>query len=299
MSKAIGIDLGCTNIKAVLIDHAGNVLHTARTETQEQDDRHWKGVVSNIIGEMKGHAQSTVDAIGLCAPGLANAANTCIECMPGRLPGLENFDWSQAVGESVFVLNDAHAALKAEAAFGAGKGMKHIIFLTLGSGVGGGILIDGQLYQGMSQMAGHFGHTTVDSSTHSRDVTNMPGSIEEAIGNISVAARSYGKYESTFKLLEAYKRGDHFATWLWLDSVRKLAVSIASSINIISPEAVIIGGGIAQAGDSLLKPLEEFLALYEWRPGGKKTPLMRAQFSDMAGAIGAAASALFKKSKHA
>src|SRR5690606_31170030 len=111
--------------------------------------------------------------------------------------------------------------------------------------------------------------------------------------------RSYGKYESTFKLLEAYKRGDHFATWLWLDSVRKLAVSIASSINIISPEAVIIGGGIAQAGDSLLKPLEEFLALYEWRPGGKKTPLMRAHFSDMAGAIGAAASALFKKSKHA
>ncbi len=295
MSKAIGIDLGCTNIKAVLIDDTGNVLHESREETHEQDDHHWKNAVVKIIQDLKWRANDNIEAIGLCAPGLANAANNCIECMPGRLPGLENFNRSHASGEDVFVLNDAHAALTAEASFGAGKGMKHIIFITLGSGVGGGILIDGQLYQGKSQMAGHFGHTTVDSGTYSRDVTNMPGSIEEAIGNITVAARSYGKYETTFKLLEAYKRGDTFATWLWLDSIRKLAISISSSINIISPDAVIIGGGIVQAGESLMKPLEEFIALYEWRPGGKKTPLMQAHFSDMAGAIGAAASALSAK----
>jgi glucokinase len=81
---------------------------------------------------------------------------------------------------------------------------------------------------------------------------------------------------------------------LWLSSVRKLAVSIASAINILSPEAVIIGGGIAQANDALMKPLQEFLELYEWRPGGKKTALKLAQFSDLAGAIGAAGFALSK-----
>jgi len=150
------------------------------------------------------------------------------------------------------------------------------------------------LYQGMSQMAGHFGHMTVDASTHSLDVTNMPGSIEDAIGNITIGQRSYGRFETTFDLIEAYRRGDTFATWLWLDAVRKLAISIASCINLIAPETVIIGGGIAQAGDALMKPLANFLELYEWRPAGKSTPLKAAYFSDMAGAIGAAAFALSK-----
>jgi glucokinase len=291
---AIGIDLGCTNIKAVLIDEAGNILHQARHETREQDDAHWKTAVNTIIKDFKTRAQNPIHAIGLCAPGLANADNTCIECMPGRLPGLENFIWSAFTLEKIFVLNDAHAALTAEASFGAGKGLKHAILLTLGSGVGGGILIDGHLYQGLSQMAGHFGHTTVDTHTHSRDVTNMPGSIEDAIGNITIHHRSYGRYEDTYELIEAYRRGETFATWLWLDSVRKLAISISSFINMISPEAVIIGGGIVQAGDALMEPLKNFLELYEWRPGGKHTPLKPAQFSDMAGAMGAAGFALSK-----
>lgn len=291
---AIGIDLGCTNIKAVLLDESGNILQQCREETHEQDDRHWKQAIKSTIEQLETQSRQPVDAIGLCAPGLANAANTCIEFMPGRLPGLENFNWSAFTQKNIFVLNDAHAALTAEASFGAGKGKQHILMLTLGSGVGGGILINGQLYQGLSQMAGHFGHTTVDAGTYGRDVTNMPGSIEDAIGNITIVQRSYGRYQTTFELIEAYARGETFATWLWLDSVRKLAISIASSINLISPEAVIIGGGISQAADALMKPLEHFLELYEWRPGGKHAPLKPAQFSDMAGAIGAGAFALSK-----
>ena len=214
--------------------------------------------------------------------------------MPGRLPGLENFVWSDFVKEKIWVLNDAHAALTAESTFGAAKGMQHIVMLTLGSGVGGGILINGQLYQGMAQMAGHFGHTTVDANVQDRDVTNMPGSIEDAIGNITIVQRSHGQFKTTLELIEAYKRGETFATWLWLSSVRKLSISIASAINMLSPEVVIIGGGIGQAGEALMKPLANFLELYEWRPGGKQTPLRLATFSDMAGAIGAAGFALSK-----
>jgi glucokinase len=290
---AIGIDLGCTNIKAVLIDDAGNILHQTRQETREQDDQYWKSAVDAIVRDFL-KRMPEIQAIGLCAPGLANADNTCIECMPGRLPGLENFNWSTHLKERIFVLNDAHAALTAEASFGAGRNVKHAILLTLGSGVGGGVLIHGQLYQGLSQMAGHFGHTTVNSHAHSRDVTNMPGSIEDAIGNITIRERSYEKFQTTFELIEAYRKGETFATWLWLDSVRKLAVSIASYINILSPELVIIGGGIAQAGDALMEPLRNFLELYEWRPGGKQTALKLAQFSDLAGAMGAAGFALSK-----
>lgn len=294
--KAIGIDLGCTHIKAVLVDEEGTLLRKAREQTHEQDDSHWKKTVRDLISDFSTDAAMET-VVGLCAPGLAGPDNTSITCMPGRLPGLENFNWSAFIDKKVHVLNDAHAALIAEASFGAAKGFKHALLLTLGSGVGGGILIDGNLYQGQSQMAGHFGHTTVDANSDVRDVTNMPGSIEEAIGNISITHRSHGTFKTTFELIEGCKRGESFASWLWLDSVRKLAISIASAINMISPEVVIIGGGIGQAGDALMKPLREFLDHYEWRPGGKQTRLVAAQFSDLAGAMGAAAFALSKTKK--
>lgn len=292
---AIGIDLGCTNIKAVVVDENGKVLFEDRQETREQDDQHWKEAILTMIGKLK--KEHAVTAIGLCGPGLADAENTCIAFMPGRLPGLENFCWSDFAKDRIFVLNDAHSALTAEAAFGAAKGLKHAILLTLGTGVGGGILIDGKLYQGLSQMAGHLGHSTIESNSHSLDVTNMPGSIEDAIGNLTVEQRSHGRFSTTFQLIDAYKKGDTFATWLWLSSVRKLAISIASYINILSPEAVIIGGGVAEAKDSLTDPLETFLDLYEWRPGGKKTVVKLAHFSDLAGAIGAAGFALSKQNE--
>ena len=284
----IGIDLGCTNIKGVLIDAEGTVLEQRREETNEQDDLHWKSAVADMIKKLQTSSSIQTNAIGLSAPGLPNADNTCISFMPGRLPGLENFNWSEFIKERIFVLNDAHAALMAEAAYGAAKGLKHALLLTLGTGVGGGVLINGQLYQGLSQMAGHLGHTTVDSESPNLDVTNMPGSIEDAMGNLSITQRSMGKYNTTFELVKAFKQGESFATWLWLSSVRKLAISIASAINILSPEAVIVGGGISMAGDDLIQPLQDFLDLYEWRPGHKKTKIKLAQFSDLAGAIGAA-----------
>lgn len=289
---AVGIDLGCTNIKTVVVDDEGLVLVEDRKETREQDHRYWKRTVRELIDDFK--KKYSISAVGLCAPGLADMQNTCIAFMPGRLPGLEKFNWCDFTGEKVFVLNDAHSAMTAEATFGSARGLKHAILLTLGTGVGGGILIDGKLYQGLSQMAGHFGHVTIESNSHTLDVTNMPGSIEDAIGNLTIEQRSHGKFQTTFQLIEAYNEGDTFATWLWLSSVRKLAISIASAINILSPEAVIIGGGIAQAKNALMKPLETFLELYEWRPGGKKTDLKLAKFSDLAGAIGAAGFALSK-----
>jgi len=290
----IGIDLGCTNIKGVLLDEAGNTLDEAKKETNEQDDKHWKQTVSEMIHDFSKKSGKKADAVGLSAPGLADSENKCIGFMPGRMPGLENFIWSDWVGQKVWVLNDGHAAMMAEASFGAAKGMQHAILLTLGTGVGGSILINGQLYQGISQMAGHFGHTTVNAEAYMADVTNMPGSIEVAIGNITLSERSRGKYHSTEDLVRDYIKGEPFAAWVWLSSVRKLAICIASAINVLSPNAVILSGGMVQAKDALIKPLKTFLELYEWRPGGKQTPIQIAHFADTAGAVGAAAFALSK-----
>jgi glucokinase len=289
---AIGIDLGCTHIKAILVDEDGTVLKEHREDTQEHNDQHWKNAVARIIKEFKSGNQ--ISAIGLSAPGLANATNSCIEFMPGRLPGLENFNWSDFTGDQIYVLNDAHAALMAEAKFGVAKDLKHVVMLTLGTGVGGGILIDGKLYQGVGQMAGHLGHITVNAEDTAKDVTNMPGSLEDAIGNLTITQRTKGKFETTWDLVKAYESKDPFATEIWLTSIRKLAASIASFINVLSPELVIIGGGVSKAEDLLLRPLNEYLSQFEWRPGGKQTPIRLAHFSDLAGALGAAGFALSK-----
>lgn len=292
MEVAIGIDLGCTHIKALLVNTEGGIVKQTRVDTIEHDDRHWKQAIQKIIEDWK--REYKPGAIGLSAPGLANESNTCIQFMPGRLPGLENFNWSEFTGERVYVLNDAHAALMAEARFGAAKNLRHAMMLTLGTGVGGGILIDGKLYQGVGQMAGHLGHATVDALDPVKDVTNMPGSLENAIGNLTIGLRSHGKFETTWEVVQRYEAGDPVATEIWLTSVRKLAVAVASFINIISPEVVIIGGGISKAEELLLKPLRQFLSEYEWQPGGKQTPIRLAQFSDLAGALGAAGFALSK-----
>jgi glucokinase len=122
----------------------------------------------------------------------------------------------------------------------------------------------------------------------------MPGSLEECIGNCTIEKRSGGRFTSTHALLEAYRNNDSHAAEIWLKSIRQLALGVASISNILSPQFIILGGGITEAGDDLFVPLEQFLSLYEWRPGGAKSFIKKAEFGDMAGAIGAACFALEK-----
>jgi len=120
------------------------------------------------------------------------------------------------------------------------------------------------------------------------DITGIPGSLEDAIGNCTINKRSLGKYQSTHDLIKDYRNGNYFAQWVWLTSVRNLAAGIASITNILSLELVFLGGGITLAGTDLFEPLESFLALYKWRPAGNQAEIKQAHFADFAGAIGAA-----------
>lgn len=290
MSQAIGIDLGGTRIKGALIDtRTGVVLHQLINPTGDGESGNWQRAVSDTAQALTQLATEPIQGIGLSAPGLPAPDNKTIACMPGRLQGLEGFDWSACLGKPVRVLNDAHAALMAEARFGALKNVQHGLMLTLGTGVGGGLLLNGHLYQGFFQMAGHLGHITLQADSTQRDITNMPGSLEDAIGNVTVGRRSFGRYQTTHELVEGYRQGEPLATQVWLTSIRHLAVSIASLANAFSPEVVVLGGGIMQADQALLAPLDTFLDLFEWRPAGKKTTICKAHFQDWAGAIGAAA----------
>ena len=284
---AIGIDLGGTRIKAVVIDGAGNILHQHYQLTNDGDDRVWKDSISTAVQELQDNTKCSESMIGISAPGLPNADNSAIAHMPGRLQGLENFKWTDFLKTRTFVLNDAIAAMMAEARYGAARGRKNVVMLTLGTGVGGAILIDGNPYQGTFNKAGHIGHMVIDSEG-TTDCIGMPGSLEDAIGNCTIQKRTSGKYNSTEQLLEAVRNGDRFASEVWLTSIKKLAIGLASLTNIFSPEMIILGGGITEAGSDLFDPLEKYMSRYEWRAGGNQTEIVKAQYGDLAGAVGSA-----------
>jgi glucokinase len=124
------------------------------------------------------------------------------------------------------------------------------------------------------------------------DVTNCPGSLEVQMGNYTVKERSGGRFGTTHELVAAYNAGDEFATEVWLRSVKYLAAAIASFVNILDPEVVIVGGGIAVAGRALFGPLEDYLAKYEWRPHGHRARIVRATLGEHAGSLGAAYNAI-------
>jgi len=289
----LGIDLGGSSIKAVAVTPAGELLSRHNIEFDPAQNMEWAEKIRALVRHLQHECGDPADGIGLSAPGLAAADGRSIVCMPERLQGLEGLDWTKflSAARTVPVLNDAHAALLGEVWVGAARGLQNVIMLTLGTGVGGAAMVDGRLLRGHIGRGGHLGHSSLDPDGPP-DCAGTPGSLEVAIGNCTIQERSRGRFQSTHDLIAAYLKGDAEAAAIWLKSVKALAAAVCSFINILDPEAVIIGGGIARAGTALFGPLQEFLEPIEWRPIGQRTRIISAQLGEFAGAIGAASSGL-------
>ena len=289
---ALGIDLGGSSVKSVWVNANGDVLARETTGFDAANALEWAAIIRRLLGHPPEGVDTRLARVGLSAPGLASEDGRCIRCMPGRLQGLEGLDWTQFLGRTtkVPVLNDAQAALRGECWLGAGRGVSNAILLTLGTGVGGAAMVDGNLLRGRIGRAGHLGHTVLDVDAPP-DVCQAPGSLEQMIGNCTIEVRSGGRFKTTHELIEAFRAGDAAATAVWLRSLKHLAGAIASFINILDPQRVIIGGGIARAGDVLFAPLQKFLDPMEWRPDGSQAVLVPAELGEYAGAFGAARAA--------
>ena len=288
MIYAIGIDLGGSSIKFVTVSTAGKFRAEANVSFDPEKKMDWAKKIQDTVGQIE-KKRGAAKYIGLSAPGLASADGRSIAYMPGRLQGLEKLDWTKRLGTKrvVPVLNDAHAALLGESWLGAARGFQNVILLTLGTGVGGAAIVDGRLLRGQIGRAGHLGHASLDPDGVP-DICGTPGSLEVAIGNYSIQQRSHGLFETTHELIEFYNQGNPVAQSVWTQSVNALAAAVCSYINILDPQAVIIGGGVARAGDALFKPLKQLLDPMEWRPGGHRVKLLPAELGEFAGAIGAA-----------
>lgn len=292
MSYVIGMDLGGSSIKAVVVTPAGETL-TQCSEPFEDRDRQWAVKMRALFQRLQGERGGPPQAVGVSAPGLVAEDGRRIGVMPGRLEGLVGLDWTEYLGapHPVPVLNDAHAALLGEVWLGAARGMRNVMLFTLGTGVGGAAMVDGHLLRGHIGRAGHLGHVALDLDGP-RDDFNTPGSLEHFLGNKFIRQRTGGRFASTHALVEAARAGDAEARAIWLRSVRALACAIGSLVNVLDPEAAIIGGGIARAGEMLFGPLRELVPQFEWQAGGQAVKIIPAQLGDFAGAYGSAAHAL-------
>jgi glucokinase len=276
----------------VAITRSGETLAQSNESFDRGQRLHFAETIRELVERVTGVQGEAPTQIGLSAPGLAAEDGRSIAFMPGRLDGLVNLDWTSYLRASspVPVLNDGHAALLGEVCFGAAKGLTNVIMLTLGTGVGGAAMVDGRLLRGHSGKAGHLGHVTLDMDGPP-DVCDMPGSLEFQIGNCSIRERGGGKFATTHDLIAASRAGDAAAMRVWEHSLKALAVAIGGFTNVLDPEAVIIGGGIALAGDDLFKPLTALVPRFEWRVCGHEVKLLPAQLGELAGAFGAAARA--------
>ena len=292
MDYALGIDLGGTNIKAVVVSREGETLHKSEIRFDPDVPMDWANRIRELVDSAR-RERGPASSIGLSAPGLVASDGTAIVRMPDRLLGLEGLVWKDFLGVDIAVpvLNDAHSALLGECWLGAARGFDNVFLLTLGTGVGGAALVQGRLLRGHIGRGGHLGHVCLDPNGPP-GITGMPGSLEDAIGNATLWTRSKGRFHSTRDLVEAHRAGDIGASEVWLTSVRRLACAVASFINILDPEAAIIGGGIARAGSALFEPLERWVRQYEWAPAGTRVRIVPAELGELAGAYGAAYNAI-------
>jgi glucokinase len=291
MTWLAGIDVGGTNVKAVAVAADGAVLQRATSATADgvATPDQWIAAARDAIECFCGSCGSAPVAAGVAAPGLAATDGRSIAHLPGKLQGLTGIDWTNALGQPrvVPVLNDAHAALLGEAWIGAARSRRHVVMLTLGTGIGGAVLSDGRLLRGAIGRAGHIGHMSLDPEGPV-SITGMPGAIEVLAGDYTVSSRTGGRFQDTSALVAAHRAGDAEASRVWLKSIRALGCAIGSCINLFDPELVVVGGGIVHAGDALFDPLARELDRVEWRPGGHRVELVAATLGEWAGAIGAA-----------
>lgn len=287
----LGIDIGVTNVKWARVTRDGKILARGQFDTNAGSPE-WPNRVRDFVSQTESELGSA-DVIGIAGPGLAAPDGSAIFWMRGRLAEIEGLNWTEflARGESVPVLNDAQAALLGEAWIGAAAGSKNVMLLTLGTGVGGALMIDGRLLRGHIGRAGHLGHLCLDPDG-AADIVGTPGSLEDTIGNCMIARRTNGRFASTHDLIDAYRQGDAHAAKVWLRSIHLLACGIVSLINIADPEVVIVGGGIASAADALFGPLQRELDRLEWRPHGRRVRITAAALGEYAGALGAARNAM-------
>jgi glucokinase len=290
LMRALGIDLGGTAIKACVLETGPrpSVLHDASTETRPEEGP--EAVLDRMaaVGREALAAVGPVTAVGVGMPGPLDVEAGRSLFMT-NLPGWEGqpivAPLQERFGLPVALINDVRAFTLAELELGAGRGASTVICFALGTGVGGGVVIDGKLLLGMNGSVGELGHQTIEPDGPPCPCGNR-GCLEQYVSGPAIA-RAAG-LETAEQVFEAVRGGDVAAAAVLERAGRYLGIGIANAVLAVGPERVIVGGGVAAAGDLLLEP-----ARREFEQRLRVMPLDRiaivpAELGPRAGAVGAA-----------
>ena len=297
---ALGIDIGGTAIKAGIVGTGGDIF-----ETFHEASPRTASAVRDFVASILKHAPRPVREIGIGCKGIIDASSTRVQSSPGDLRFLEGQLLSDVVATDVPVCaeNDARTALLAEVLWGAAHGRRNVVMLTLGTGVGGAVLLDGAMLRGMGGVAGHLGHVTVDPGGELCICGNYgcletlfsSRAIESAYwGHLHRAATTQlsmdaaGHLPNTEAIFRAAAEGDECARYVIDRALEHLAAAIVSFMHIFDPEIFILGGNIAAAGPALIAPIEDKIARRTKTMLGRKVPIVFQKIVGYGGVTGAA-----------
>ena len=302
--RVIGVDLGGTKLLAGVVDRDGVVVERSIRPTDVRSQDALLAELEGLIGEMVGDG---VGAIGVAIPStIDQRAGRAVASVNVPLAELGIRDWvTERFGLPAAIENDANAATLAEHRLGAGRGTRHMLMLTLGTGVGGGIITDGRLYRGSVGAGGELGHITIDldgppcqGNCHGR------GHLEALASGTAAdkLARSMAADHPDGDLGRAAAAGKEVDARLAVDLAAAgpgdareviekigfyLGVGIASLVNVFNPEVVVLGGGFARAGDLLFDPARRVVAERALAPQRDLVRIVPAVLGVEAGLIGA------------
>ncbi|MBV9928708.1 MAG: ROK family protein [Acidobacteria bacterium] len=271
-----GIDIGGTKIALAVADLEGRIIEQKRFPARTSE-RGPHAIIEEALSEierMLGSAGSRLDAVGIGCGGPLDRARGLI-LSPPNLPGWDEFPVVQIVEERLGVPalldNDANAAALGEHRHGAGRGYRHLVYITQSTGIGGGVIVRGELVHGVCDGAGEVGHMTVlpdgpvcgcggrgclEALCSGTGIARR--ARERLAAGASSALSSLSSEEVTARAVaEAARAGDTLASEVWDEMIHYLAVGVGNLFNALAPEAIVIGGGVSEAGEQLFAPLRE------------------------------------------
>ncbi len=290
--RFLGVDVGGTTIKAGLVDQTGQVLESRSTPTIIDD---LGGFLSNLTELIRDFQKSCViDAVGVGIPGLRNIKTQNIEVSP-NIPCLNGVNLAKAAADQlrieVVTENDANAGAYGEFVCGAGHGLQHMIYLTIGTGLGSGIVLNGKLYTGVLGYAGELGHTIVQPNGRLCACGNR-GSLETLVSATGMVATAQEKGRrdlvTSAMIYDAAVRGDAIAISVFEETGYWLGGVCANLINLLNPNMIVLAGGVMASGPALLQPAIDAARRYAFPPAFNECRIVQSTLWPDAGIIGAA-----------
>lgn len=304
-SYALGLDLGGTKILAGLVDPTGRMVHQWRISTPAAEGGEAilaavSGALGTVLGKLTSEERAALVGVGVSSPGHINRATGVVDYCTPNLPGWTGMPVVTRLhaehGLPVMADNDANCAAYGEHWVGAGQGVEHLVALTIGTGLGGGIIAEGQLVRGARGGAAEIGHMILVPDGLPCNC-GQRGCFESyvsgtALGKAAAATGHWSPAPSSHEVFTMARAGEPHAHALVRQMARHFAMGVVTVINFIDPERILVGGGVALQGDFFLPMVREFLpGLYGGR-GWDAERLQLAGLGEAAGMIGAAGQAL-------